>query len=314
MRRRGARNEAQSIAVFKRARHFEHMKRRGHVAQKMFGWLGMAVVLAAGAAQAAPTASAAQLSDRTARAFEKYVREAEARSKADLDARRNFLWIDALAREQREQAYTQLRNGQVLIHQNNDCGASNCAAVPGGLIHDWTGLVFVRGGSLPETLAKLQDYGRDAEYYRPEVLQSKLLERNGDDFRVFLRLKETEVITVILDTEYDIRYERLDAAHAYSRSYSTRIREIENAGTAKERAYPAGEDHGFLWRLDSYWHFYEADGGVYVQCRAISLTRDIPTGLGWLVGGFIEKIPAKSLRETLEQTRAAITTNKEEGK
>lgn len=76
------------------------------MAQKMFGWLGMAVVLAAGAAQAAPTASAAQLSDRTARAFEKYVREAEARSKADLDARRNFLWIDALARVSRESRRT----------------------------------------------------------------------------------------------------------------------------------------------------------------------------------------------------------------
>ena len=272
----------------------------------------MTVAISANAGFSAKTAAAAQLSERTARTFEKYVRDAETRSKADLDARSNFLWIDALAREQRDEAYAELRGGQVLIHQNNDCGAPNCTAVPGGLIHDWTGVVFVRGISLPEALAKLQDYSRDAEYYRPEVLQSRLLERKGDDFRVFLRLKETEVITVILDTEYDIRYMRLDAAHAYARSYSTRIAEIENAGTAKERAYPAGKDHGFLWRLDSYWHFYEADGGVYIQCRAISLTRDIPTGLGWLVGGFIEKIPAKSLRETLEQTRAALTKKEEE--
>jgi len=289
------------------------MKRQGSVTQKILGRLGMAAVLAAGAvALATRTASAAQLSDRTARAFEKYVRDGEARSKADLAANGKFLWIDALSRQQRQQAYTQLRGGQVLIHQNNDCGAPNCTAVPGGFIHDWTGVVFVRGISLSEALAKLQDYEHDAEYYKPEVLQSRLLERKGDDFRVFLRLKETEVITVILDTEYDIRYARLDAAHAYSRSYSTRIAEIENAGTAKEHAYPAGEDHGFLWRLDSYWHFYEADGGVYIQCRAISLTRDIPTGLGWLVGGFIEKIPAKSLRETLEQTRAALTKKEEE--
>jgi hypothetical protein len=313
MRCFGGGNEAQSIAVFGQARHFEGMKRHGSWAREILDIFVMAAVMLV-IASFPKIASAAQLSDRTVRAFEKYVQDVEARSKAELDARRNFLWIDALAREQREQAYANLRGGQVLIHQNNDCGAPNCAAVPGGLIHDWTGLVFVRGISLPEALAKLQDYGRDAEYYKPEVLQSKLLERNGDDFRVFLRLKETEVITVILDTEYDIRYARLDAAHAYSRSYSTRIAEIENSGTAKERAYPAGEDHGFLWRLDSYWHFYEADGGVYIQCRAISLTRDIPTGLGWLVGAFIEKIPAKSLRETLEQTRAALTAKKEEEK
>ena len=282
--------------------------------QKIVGVLSTAVLMFASAGFAATAAAAAQLSDRTVRAFEKYVHDAETRSEADLATKRNFLWIDALPRGQRQQAYTQLRGGEILIHRNNDCGAANCAAVPGGLIHDWTGVVFAPGISLPEALAKLQDYARDPEYYRPEVLQYKLLAREGDDFRVFLRLKETEVITVILDTEYDIRYARLDGTHADSRSHSTRIAEIENAGTAKERAYPAGKDHGFLWRLDSYWHFYQADGGVYIQCRAISLTRDIPAGLGWLVGPFIEKIPAKSLRETLEQTRAAFAKTEEERK
>lgn len=272
---------------------------------------GIAAVVAA--CFAGKAASAAKLSDKTVRAFEKYIRDAEMRSEADLAARRNFLWIDTLPVEQREEAYADLQSGRVLIQQSDDCGAAKCA-IPGGLIHGWTGVVFVRGISLPQALAKLQNYGRAAEYYKPEVLQSKLLERNGDDFRVFLRLKETEVITVVLDTEYDIRYEGIDGTHAYSRSYSTRITEVANGGTAKERAYPAGEDHGFLWRLDSYWHFYEGDGGVYVQCRAISLTRDIPAGLGWLVGPFIEKIPAKSLRETLEQTRAALTKQEEKRK
>src|SRR5690348_13670783 len=160
MRCLGGGNEAQSIAVFGQARHFEGMKRHGSWAQEIFGVFVIAAAMLA-IASLPKAAAAAQLSDRTLRAFEKYVRDAEARSKADLDARRNFLWIDAQPREQREQAYANLRGGQVLIHQNNDCGASNCAVVPGGLIHDWTGTVFVRGSSLPEALAKLQDYGRD---------------------------------------------------------------------------------------------------------------------------------------------------------
>jgi len=156
------------------------MKRHGSWAREIFGAFVIAAAMVA-IGSLPKTVSAAQLSDKTVHTFEKYVRDVEARSKADLDARRNFLWIDGLAREQREQAYANLRGGHVLIHQNNDCGAPNSAAVPGGLIHDWTGVVFVRGISLPEALAKLQDYGRDAEYYKPEVLQSKLLERNGDD-------------------------------------------------------------------------------------------------------------------------------------
>ena len=59
---------------------------------------------------------------------------------------------------------------------------------------------------------------------------------------------------------------------------------------------PPGNDNGFLWRLNSYWRFLEKDNGVYVQCEAISLTRDVPTGLNWLIGPFIESIPKRISR------------------
>src|SRR4029077_15554109 len=98
----------------------------------------------------------------------------------------------------------------------------------------------------------------------------------------------------------------LDAGRAQSRSYSTRIVEVEHAGESNERAMPAGYDDGFLWRLYSCWRFSEADRGVYVQCEAISLTRDIPTGLHWLIGPFIESIPRESLEFTLWSTRAGV--------
>ncbi|HLW83224.1 MAG TPA: hypothetical protein VKS20_14385 [Candidatus Acidoferrales bacterium] len=250
--------------------------------------------------------AAVQLTAKTARAFDQYVRAVEARSDEELAAHRNFLYIDALPQPQKNQAYGELQRGEILIQRNDQCASSHCAPIPGGLIHDWIGLVFVPGVSMAQALSVLQDYDRDAGYYQPQVIKSKLLEKSGGDFQVFLRLKQVEVITVILDTQYHIRYTRLDRAHVYSRSYSTRIAEVENAGTPQERDAAPGNDHGFLWRLDSYWHFYQADGGVYIQCRAISLTRDVPTGLGWLIGSFIEKIPAKSLRATLSETHAAL--------
>jgi hypothetical protein len=43
-----------------------------------------------------------------------------------------------------------------------------------------------------------------------------------------------------------------------------------------------------------------------VQCEAISLSRDIPAGLGWLISPFIESIPRESLEFTLRSTRAAV--------
>jgi hypothetical protein len=61
-----------------------------------------------------------------------------------------------------------------------------------------------------------------------------------------------------------------------------------------------------MWRLNSYWRFQQRDGGVYVQLEAISLTRDIPTGLGWLITPFITSIPKESLAFTLTRTRQVL--------
>ena len=67
-----------------------------------------------------------------------------------------------------------------------------------------------------------------------------------------------------------------------------------------------GRDGGYLWRLYTYWRMLERDGGTYVQCESITLTRGIPMGLGWLVGPFVTSIPRESLTFTLETTRATL--------
>ena len=59
-------------------------------------------------------------------------------------------------------------------------------------------------------------------------------------------------------------------------------------------------------RLDSYWRFQEKDGGVYVECRAISLTRDVPKGLGWIIEPIVRQLPGQSLTNTLTATRQAL--------
>ncbi len=249
---------------------------------------------------------AEQLKPATVSGFERYIKSKEARGTRELTDGNNFLLIDALPHQERNEAYADLKQGQTIVRRSDEC--ADCTSIPGGLIHDWTGIVFIPGITLQEALSALQDYDSDAQYYQPQVVSSKLLKRSGDDFHVFLRLKQVHVVTVILDAEYDIHYAHLDSAHAYSRSYSTRIAEVENYGEPQERDLPVGDDHGFLWRLYSYWRFYQADGGVYVQCNAISLTRDIPTGLGWLIRPFIENVPSESLHFTLEATRRALVT------
>jgi hypothetical protein len=264
----------------------------------------MAAALIASTAITARPTPAEQLRTETAGAFDQYIRLKEARDQISVG--QVFLWIDTLPEPIAREAHAKLKRGQVLTRHNQDCGAPDCGAIPGGLIQDWVGVVFIPGVSLAQALKTLQDYDRDADYYRPQVPKSKLLDRSGDMFHVFLRLKQVHVITVVLDTEYEVHYRYLDEAHAVSRSYSTRIAEVENADETNEHDRAPGDDRGLLWRLCSYWRFYQADGGIYIQCNAVSLTRDVPTGLGWLIRPFIQSIPSESLRFTLDSTRTAL--------
>jgi hypothetical protein len=253
------------------------------------------------------TASAVAPNSSALQEFDRYVRLTEQRMEAEVRPGGAFLRIEGLPLETRARDEALLRNGEVATErlQTRDQGGE--IEPPGALIHHWVGTVFIPGASLDQVLAVVQDYDRHQEYYAPQVLKSKLIAHSGDEFEVYLRLKQKDVITVVFDTEHDVRYTRLDATHAYSRSYSTRITEIEHAGEQNERALPAGKDHGFLWRLDSFWRFEQRDGGVYVQCEAISLTRDVPLGMGALIGPFLESIPKASLELTLRQTRDALT-------
>jgi hypothetical protein len=113
-------------------------------------------------------------------------------------------------------------------------------------------------------------------------------------------------MTVVLDTDHEVHYRSLDRVRWVCRSCTTRISEVEHAGSPKERVLPPDTGHGFLWRLHSYWRFQERDGGVYVECRAISLTRDVPLGLGWIIEPIVQKLPKESLINTLVATRQAL--------
>lgn len=264
---------------------------------------GLVAIAAAGvlAAQLASPAGAraAQPSAATTRAYDEYLRTAEEQMALDYGPAGAFISQELLAQPN---AAASLKRGQVLIRCMAGCDSSG-VPIPGGLIHDWVGLVFVPRASLPEVLALVQDYDHAAEHYAPNVTRSRLLSRSGDSFGVFLRLKQTEVVTERFDTDYDVRYVRLDAARVYSISHSTKVAQLAGGS---ERELPPDENDGFLWRLDTYWRFEQVAGGVYVQCRALSLSRDIPRGLAWIVEPFVKNIPKKSLQFTLGVTRTAI--------
>jgi hypothetical protein len=268
---------------------------------------GIAAIALAFAALISPTpALAASLKSQTVDAFGHYVQLSE-KQMDGLDVNSAaFLRIDHLPADRRGEAIKQLRRGDVIIEPLETLDNGKSIEVPDGMIHDWVGTVFIPGATLRQTLAFEEDYNEHQDYFQPDVVSSKILSRAGDDFVVYLRLHKQKVVTSILDTEHDVHYQMLDAARATSRSHTTRIQEVENAGTSNEKLRPVGDDNGFLWRMQTYWRFQEKDGGTYVECRSISLTRDIPAGLGWMIGPFVKSIPRESLTFTLGKTRSAI--------
>jgi hypothetical protein len=246
----------------------------------------------------AGTAAAADLQTRTVAAFDRYVRVTEGR----LDGG-PFLWIDSLPEPERQKRRDDLRRDTLVIERLRTLDAGKTIDVPDGLIHHWLGLAFVPGATIDRALALLQDYNAHAQIYRPAVARSRLLARNGDTFQFHLRFFMKKVITVIVNSEHEARFTRPAADRAEGRIHSTRIAEVENADTPGERELPVGHDGGYLWRLNTYWRLLARDGGIYLQCESVSLTRGIPTGFGWLVGPFVTSIPRESLTFTLETTR-----------
>ena len=247
---------------------------------------------------------------QTLEAFERYTRLVEARYETELKRGTALLWVDGLAEQQRAEAYVALKQGEVMMQKQEILDNGKAVPCPGGMIHHWTGLVFIPGAKLEEVLSVLEDYDHHAVYYAPDVERSKIESRDGDHFRVFLRFRRHKVITVVLNTEHEVQYFHDAPGKAHSRSSAVRIAEVENAGKSDEREKTPGDDGGFMWRMETWWRMEERDGGVYVQSEVASLTRDIPTGLGWMIGPFVTGIPKETLTFTLEATRKVVQSHK----
>ena len=233
----------------------------------------------------------------TLRAFADYIAQAEKAMELTLH-QGPFLW--ALANPEVGEL---IREGGVTAEFSRGRAPLK---VPHGLIHDWIGALFIPGVSMKQTLALIQDYDNHKNVYQPDVIDSALLSQKENDFRIYLRLLKKKIVTVILDTDHDVHYQCISPQRWLCRSSTTRVAEVQDAGTFKERVLPPDTGHGFLWRLSSYWRFETKDNGVYLECRAISLTADIPFGLAWLIAPIIQNLPRESLIHTLEATRRAL--------
>ena len=193
---------------------------------------------------------------------------------------------------------TRLRRGEFIVEQLTP----STGAFPGAMLHHWRGTAFAAGVKAADFDRLLRDFNAYPQDFSPEVLQARVLAQHGDRLQAWMRVRQRHVITVVMDSTYDVTFGRLDAQQRYSISRSTRISEMDS----NDRALSPSQEHGFLWRLNTYWSYEERDGGLYIQIESVSLTRSIPAGLVWAVGLFVESLPRESLEFTLRSACNAL--------
>jgi len=249
---------------------------------------------------AAPQRAAADPTPAAVAGFDAYVTQLETRLARQHVAADGFLAPFDIAR---------VRGGEVVIEQVTPASGAN---FPGAMLYHWRGTAFASGARAADLEHLLRDYGRYPQLYAPQVVTAKVLAQDGNHFQTMLRVSQKHVITVVLDTSYDIQFfpasakDANAAAHGYNISHSTHITEIADPGTPTEHALDSEHEHGFLWRLNTYWSWEERDGGLYMQIETVTLTRSVPAGLAWAIGPFVQSIPRESIEFTLSATANAL--------
>ena len=168
--------------------------------------------------------------------------------------------------------------------------------IPGGTIHQWRGELLVKGVTVDEVVNALQRRGVPPP--QEDVLESRVVSRSGESVVVYLKLSRQALITVTYDTEHAVTFNRLSPTAAESRSIATRIDEAD------------GRDHGFLWRLNSYWRYEQEHDGVRIRSESLSLSRRVPTVVKPVAGPIITRIGRDSMASALEAVRRFLEDRK----
>jgi hypothetical protein len=227
-------------------------------------------------------------------AFDRYVSTLEARLTRQHASATTFLM---LAPSQRP--------GELVIE---DLTPNPAPATPGAMLHHWRGSAFIAGATAAQFEQLLRDFNHYPQRFAPQVLTARILTQSGDHLTTTMRVRQKHVLTVVMDTTYDVQFAQLDPHDRFSTSRSTRIYEIDAPGTPHEHPLSPADEHGFLWRLNTYWSYAERDGGLLIQIETVSLSRSIPTGLGWAIGPFVQSVPRESLEFTLRSATNTLKT------
>ena len=254
------------------------------------------------------SASATDLKQPTLDGFQHYVSLTEERIAND-GRKDHFLVIDGLSPSARDKAYRELRNGQLYIEQLHTTDDGHKVSIPDGLTHHWVGIVYLPNVTLLDTLSFLQDADHYQDHFKPAVRRSKLVSWGENQMQITEQFYSKTIVTVVENVDFDAHYKLLDSNRLVCQAHSTRVAEVEDVGQASEHELPVGTGRGYLWRINSYWHIEQKDGGVYLQVETVALTRSVPIAVEWVVAPFLKSVPRGTMSTFLTTTRSKVPAN-----
>ena len=261
---------------------------------------GLLLLVALAVAPGLRILPAAELQPATRSAWQAYLQTAQARTQARLAEGAHFLWTDEGAgREQ------MLHDGSILVSPGTGNGTQ---AVPGGLIHDWIATMFIPNANLAGVLRVAHDYGDYKQFYKPAIVDSKLLASAGGEGSFEMRsLHRVLLMTAVMDSRFVTQDVPVDGKRWYIVADATRVQEVENYGQPNQRVLPPDQGKGYIWRLHTVTRYEERNGGVYVEMETIALSRDVPVAVRWMVNPVVAHFSRTELMTSLRKTREAVT-------
>jgi hypothetical protein len=191
-------------------------------------------------------------------AFENYVTQFE-RNVAEPYAKSGKLWIDDSSCCMRKSAFT---NGKPVVQprENTD--------IAGGSIHHFSGVMHMTGATIANVRQIMQDYQNYPKYFKPDVAKGSGA-KNPDStpadehFTSQISLVQNTLwVAVSYDCTYTTHYRLFDSHHWESVSSAASVKEWRDPKDASQGYYPEGDDHGFLWRTNTFWFVRDADDGI----------------------------------------------------
>jgi putative flippase GtrA len=276
-------------------------KVKGTYSNKAQVLAGVLVVLMA--LTSASPAHAAELKSKTVQAWNTYVAATERRIDRELASDQGFLVLDFLPAGETAEARRALMAGEVLVSDMKTLDSTGEEIdVPDGMIHHWSGAVFIPDVTVEEVMARVSNPNQE-DTKQQDVLASEVLERGPGYLKMYLKLQRKKFVTVTFNTEHMVRYQWHGEGRASSSSATTRIAEVTDVGEPTESEKPEGNDSGFLWRLNSYWRYQQVDDGVIVELESLSLSRTVPMILKPVVSPLIRSAAKGSVDRTLSSMR-----------